>query len=262
MALQLRRGSDAQRVAITFAEGEIVYTTDTKKLYVGDGVTAGGISATEYPDSSPSVLDKNLSLNGFDITGTGDININGDISVVSTNINNNKISSEYKSVLGQSVLKISNTAQNERAYISLDSTYQEPNLDLVRYATTDISEVPLTYGLLKFGRNDVNGLKYTSSILASRDQLIFSVSKDSQFNENVSLTWGDGGKLGIKTFSPVATLDVRGTANISEYLIIGKYSNETRPAGENGMLIYNTSVNKFQAFQNDIWINIDNGSAA
>lgn len=43
MALQIRRGTDAQRVGITFNEGEIVYVIDTKRVYVGDGSTAGGI---------------------------------------------------------------------------------------------------------------------------------------------------------------------------------------------------------------------------
>jgi Major tropism determinant N-terminal domain len=42
MSLRIRRGTDAQRQTLTFDQGEVVYTTDTKKLYVGDGITAGG----------------------------------------------------------------------------------------------------------------------------------------------------------------------------------------------------------------------------
>ena len=44
MALRLRRGTDAQRALITPLDGELIYTTDTKKLYVGDGTTAGGLA--------------------------------------------------------------------------------------------------------------------------------------------------------------------------------------------------------------------------
>lgn len=80
MALQLRRGSDAERIAITFAEGELVYTTDTKKIWIGDGVTAGGVNVTAEVELSPSQLDKNLSLNNFTINGTGTIDITGDIT--------------------------------------------------------------------------------------------------------------------------------------------------------------------------------------
>lgn len=46
MALKLRRGSNAQRLAITPEEGELIYTTDTKAVYVGDGSTVGGTAVT------------------------------------------------------------------------------------------------------------------------------------------------------------------------------------------------------------------------
>ncbi len=44
MPLKLRRGTDSGRTAITPAEGEPIYTTDTKQLYIGDGTTAGGVA--------------------------------------------------------------------------------------------------------------------------------------------------------------------------------------------------------------------------
>jgi hypothetical protein len=43
MSLRIRRGTDSQRQGITPLEGELIYATDTKKLYVGDGSTGGGI---------------------------------------------------------------------------------------------------------------------------------------------------------------------------------------------------------------------------
>lgn len=42
MALQIRRGTDSQRQGITPLAGELIFTTDTKKLFVGDGSTVGG----------------------------------------------------------------------------------------------------------------------------------------------------------------------------------------------------------------------------
>lgn len=71
MALRLRRGTDAQRQTLDGvslplpAEGELIYTTDTKKLFVGDGSTAGGI-AVDVANSSLSIDD----LNDVDITST------------------------------------------------------------------------------------------------------------------------------------------------------------------------------------------------
>ena len=40
---KLRRGTDDQRKTVVFEEGELVYTTDTNRIYVGTGFTSGGI---------------------------------------------------------------------------------------------------------------------------------------------------------------------------------------------------------------------------
>jgi hypothetical protein len=41
--IQIRRGVEAQRALITPDVGELLFTTDNKELYVGDGTTAGGV---------------------------------------------------------------------------------------------------------------------------------------------------------------------------------------------------------------------------
>ena len=106
MSLRIRRGTNAQRATTPLDLGELVFTTDTKQLYVGNGIDNGGdpiirlgtglawsdascttIIATGAAlqvsaDATPS-LGGNLSLNGYNITGTGDINTTG-LSTVST----------------------------------------------------------------------------------------------------------------------------------------------------------------------------------
>lgn len=47
MAFKIRRGTNAERLTITPAQGELIFTTDTKKLYVGDGSTVGGVAVIE-----------------------------------------------------------------------------------------------------------------------------------------------------------------------------------------------------------------------
>ena len=42
MSLRIRRGTEAQRTYPTFDSGELIFTTDTKQLWIGDGVTPGG----------------------------------------------------------------------------------------------------------------------------------------------------------------------------------------------------------------------------
>lgn len=63
MALQLRRGTNAERTSITPSQGEPIYTTDTKQLYIGDGATAGGVVVGGGGGS--------LSVNTQDFTASG-----------------------------------------------------------------------------------------------------------------------------------------------------------------------------------------------
>ena len=61
MPLQIRRGSTAQRLAITPLIGELVYDTTTGQLFVGNGTTLGGttttgISTEDAQDSAASLF--------------------------------------------------------------------------------------------------------------------------------------------------------------------------------------------------------------
>lgn len=65
MPLQIRRGTDAERIAMTtkLANGEILWVTDQKKLYIGDGTTASsslvpvtGFNAEDAVDSVGAAL--------------------------------------------------------------------------------------------------------------------------------------------------------------------------------------------------------------
>ena len=54
MALQFRRGTDAERTTITPAEGEPIWTTDTNQLYIGNAITAGGVFVTGTGPTGPT----------------------------------------------------------------------------------------------------------------------------------------------------------------------------------------------------------------
>lgn len=76
MALRLKRGTTAERLTYTPLVGELVYDTDQKAIYIGDGSIVGG----KLLASGSEIID-DLVLNGNDITGTGNIDITGDIEV-------------------------------------------------------------------------------------------------------------------------------------------------------------------------------------
>jgi hypothetical protein len=46
MPLQIRRGTTAQRLAITPLTGELIHDTTTGQIFVGNGATAGGVTTT------------------------------------------------------------------------------------------------------------------------------------------------------------------------------------------------------------------------
>ena len=77
MALRLRRGTDSERLLITPAEGELIYTTDTKKLYVGDGVTVGGNPVDTDTNTNVDVANALASLS---INDLGDVNADSTVA--------------------------------------------------------------------------------------------------------------------------------------------------------------------------------------
>ena len=63
MALRLRRGTDVERQTLTPVEGELIYVTDTKSLYVGDGTTTGGVliaASGEVSNTLAGLLDTQI----------------------------------------------------------------------------------------------------------------------------------------------------------------------------------------------------------
>ena len=62
MPLQIRRGTDAERLEETFALGELIYVTDEQKLVVGDGTTQGGIVVSTDVDTETV---QNITANMF-----------------------------------------------------------------------------------------------------------------------------------------------------------------------------------------------------
>jgi hypothetical protein len=75
MSLKIRRGPNSDRVTITPEEGELIFTTDTKKLYVGDGSTTGGISVGGSTTHSGLTLDDGTNPHGTTKSDVGLSNV-------------------------------------------------------------------------------------------------------------------------------------------------------------------------------------------
>ena len=73
--LQFRQGTDAERLLITPASGEPIWTTDTQKFYIGDGSTVGGDFV------GPSPYDRSSGTQSITALNTGCV-ASGNYSVV------------------------------------------------------------------------------------------------------------------------------------------------------------------------------------
>jgi hypothetical protein len=111
LQVQLRRGTSSQNASFVGRAGELIYTTDTKRLFVHDGTTAGGteigsLSSLATVATSGSYNDLNnlptlFSGSYNDLTNTPTIpaaythpNHSGDVTSVgdgATTISNNAV---------------------------------------------------------------------------------------------------------------------------------------------------------------------------
>ena len=73
MTFQIKRGTNSQRLGYTAAAGELIYTTDTKSLYVGDGTSIGGVTVGPFTGSIQGVA----SFNGLTGSVQGVASFNG-----------------------------------------------------------------------------------------------------------------------------------------------------------------------------------------
>lgn len=114
--IQIKRGLEANRSAVTPAAGEFLYTTDTKKVFVGDGSTAGGNQVgasgayTEFLSQSSDVTLTSANV--------GKIIINPTVSIMMQLPNATTLTQ------GQS-FEITNISEQNNLFVkSSDGTYQ------------------------------------------------------------------------------------------------------------------------------------------
>ena len=78
LPIRIRRGLSADRLNYTPANGELIVTTDTKELFVGDGVTAGGFDVTAAVKSV--ILDAVVSKDSLGVAnGVATLDANGKV---------------------------------------------------------------------------------------------------------------------------------------------------------------------------------------
>ena len=287
MPLQLRRGTDAERTAgggVVFLEGELIYITDTEEVYIGDGVTPGGLlvtgssGLTNVVDDTTPALGGNLDLNNFDITGIGDIDITGtvtgdvqgsvfgDDSTVLVDAVNNTLSADTLTtpsiVATNNLLEVAGAVDTSSTQLRINSgatKASEIHFGRGNSLASDLSGDTIPHGRITFSRNDsINDVVTTAFIIARNDILTLFHNPTGNTSDEPSYVTMKDANFGIGTLSPTEKLDVRGNAVVTGFVQFGSLSTTDRNAltAVNGMVIYNTTDNKFQGYENGAWVNL------
>jgi hypothetical protein len=85
---------------------------------------------------------------------------------------------------------------------------------------------------------------------------IFFMQQTGATTYNETMRIHSNGYLGIGTTAPAALLDVFSTGSTGSAIIVPRDTAANRPSGTNGMIRYNTNSNRFEAFQNGVWLDI------
>jgi len=175
MALQLRRGSDPDRQNIIPAVGELIYTTDTKLVYVGDGVSAGGTligggvgGGTSIVTDTDPTLGGDLDLNTYNVIGTGNIDITGDIDTSGT--------------LTSSIVSTDTIRSSTVSAISLDNNLNLNNNNIVGIGNINIDGTITATGNISLGDSTEDNVSLEGAInsnLTPQSDALYNIGSPS-----------------------------------------------------------------------------------
>ena len=264
MPLQIKRGTNTQRLAYTPSAGELVYVTDydtagVGPLWIGTGDVgtpyaevsgSGGGGITELVSDTTPQLGGALDLNGFEITGVGDIDITGIVDVTGSITAGGVISSSsfvgdlngsvfaddssiiINGVDGTITVNEFLTGSNNYTFnygtasqqnnLLVKAKDERSTLNLIRESDSDLSiDLTTNYSSIFFTRDDANGILTTAIITGRADSIYFGADTAGDFSSQDKFAVLKAGKWGIKNTNPAVELDVTGDANITGSLTAG-----------------------------------------
>jgi len=269
MSLKIRRGTNAERLQITPAEGELIYTTDTKNLYIGDGVTVGGklTNGIGYTGSAGT------SNNNNNVGGT--LTSNLDLSTYSIIGSNLEIKGSNGS-LNLGTMKLTDSLiESSEGLITLGNNSSGMQLDIKSNGGQGFNFTGATTGTLANNNAITPSLKvYTSKgsinspskidpgqvifshVYAANDgtstqgrssMAFFMIDNQETVTTNQTpgkiifltfknnstsnaLSFDASGRLGINKINATESLDVNGNGKFSGYVVFGSYTTTARDA--------------------------------
>ena len=239
MSLRIRRGTETQRNAALFDLGEIVYTTDTKQVFIGDGVTPGGKNVVE--NCGGIGLQWNQTTQQLDIDGTGltteNILESGDnlyfktdrsqdaaAALFTPNTGHTGISFLYDDITGKIYATVT-SAGTPFSLINDTNPHLGGNLVLNAYNITGIGNIDITGAI---SAQNISAALGEITTLNAHNITALTVVTGAISATTISASLG--GNLGLNTY------DITGTGDIN---ITGAISATTISASLGGNLVLN-----------------------
>jgi len=255
---------------------------------------SGNFVGSVFADDSSIIVDgmtgdvsaKTITANNLETTNITTTN------VIATNIATTFATIQSITSAG-SALDFSSDTGNST--FSVNSTDNAGILTLRKNSDADLSGTTPAYGRIVFARDDANGPSVNALISGTDLALTFAVDDTGTFADSSKFFVWTGSNFGIGTTTPTHTLDVNGsgkfagdveaaafkgsvvsddstimidavenTITVGSFIQFGSLTSIERDdlTAANGMVIYNTTNNKFEGYQNGAWINLDDGTAA
>jgi hypothetical protein len=222
------------------------------RAFVGD--VDGDLRGSMYDANLNKLIDNVAGLATLDLKGS----VFGDDSTLLVDSVNSVIGAEtYQSP--SNTVTFGNLEDSTQSRILLKSVDETSAINLARTSTSDISgDATINYGSIRFSRDDVNNEQLTGAIIGRENALLFSSSSTGAFADPTNYFAFKEKKFGIGTITPTQELDVQGNAVMTGFVQFGSLTTTERDAlaAANGMVIYNTTDNKFQGYENGAWANL------
>ena len=213
---------------IKLDNGQIFFDGVQIKLLAGNNnLKFGEVTDNVGPTFQLYNTDKSQPIEIISVGGTGN-----DFSKFQFNVKDNSLQTPVTFTAGDSLAGISWNGwdTNNSKYIPSAQMYGKVSTSAGSVAADTVK------GTLVFATNDGT---------ASAPSLKF-------------MEFTSDGRLSINSQTANATLDVNGNAKIGTELLLGSMTTTQRDAltAANGMIIYNTTDNKFQGYENVAWSNL------
>lgn len=167
----LRQGVEVDRTKVVYSEGEPIYITDFKRLFLGDGVTAGGNIATN----------KFLGIATFNLN----TNATGIVSAYQGDLVYDTTSSNLYALTGSDPANLLSYVRLNRNYVVDNSTLFVNNFNQMAVKAQGLSFINLKDDSVGRGLEKISG-GYTLRLTAPNDELEFRDNKLGIANNGVT----------------------------------------------------------------------------